>query len=83
MVEIFAPSFLCVRNKILQRNLQKSVASRFFCMHSFDDSMNIQNLRSWGSISSKTVPIFPKDFLNFSLDTIEKKGMINFSSYNS
>ena len=49
-----------------------------FRMYSFDVLMN---LRSCGSISSKTVLVFPKNFLNFRSDTIEKQSIINLSSY--
>ena len=45
--------------------------------------MKNQNLKSCWSISPKTIPIFPKDFLNLLSDTIEKQGIINLSSNNS
>ena len=54
-----------------------------FSMYSFDDLMNIQNLWRFRSISPKSVLILPKNFLNFRLDTIEKQGIINRSSYSS
>ena len=39
------------------KNVQMSVASRFFCMYSFEDSMKSKNLRNWESISAETVLI--------------------------
>ena len=42
----------------------------------------IENLRC-ESISSKTVLIYSKDFLNLWSDTTEKPGIINLSSYDS
>ena len=35
----------------------------------------------WGLISLKAVLIFPKNFLNFRSDMIEKQDIINLSSY--
>ena len=56
---------------------------KIFFMYSFDDSTDIQNLRSCGSISPKTILIFPKNFLNFSSVTIEKQSIVNLSNYSS
>ena len=41
--------------------------------------MNGQNLSSHEMISSKTILIFPNNFLNFRLDIIEKQGIIIFT----
>ena len=68
------------------RNQQTIVLSRdffFFCTYSFDDSMDCQNLWCRGSISPKTVLIFPKNFLKFRSDLVEKQSIINFGSYSS
>ena len=56
---------------------------KIFCICSFNDSISTQNLRSCGSISRKAVLIFPKNFFNFRLGTIEKQGKINLSSYSN
>ena len=48
-----------------------------FLHNSFDDLTNS------GLISSKTILIFPKNFLNHRLDTIEKFGIINLNNYGS
>ena len=40
-----------------------------------------QNLKSCGSIFLKALLIFPKDFLDFRLDTAQKQDIINLSSY--
>ena len=45
--------------------------------------MNSQNLWSGGSSSPKTVLIFPKNFLDFRFDTVEKESIINLNSYRS
>ena len=73
-------SFLCVWNEIFGRNLRTIVVARYFCRYT-DDSTDSLNLRSCGTIYPKTVLIFPKNFLNFRSDTIEKYGVISLSSY--
>ena len=55
MLEVFASSFLSVQKQMPWRNLQTKV----HCMYSFHDLRNSQNLRSCGSISLKTLVIFP------------------------
>ena len=45
--------------------------------------MDRQNLWDCGVIPLKAVQVFPKNFLDFELDTIEKQVIINLSSYNS
>ena len=42
-----------------------------------------QNLWSSGLISQKTILIFPKNFLDFRLDTVEKQSFINLNSDSS
>ena len=84
MLEVFVPSFpLCMESNALEKSTNISVALRIFCMYPFDDLTNSQNLRSCGWISPKTILIFPKNFLNFRSDRIEKQGIINLSSCNS
>ena len=53
-----------------------------FCINSFNYLMDFQNLRG-GLISPETILIFPKNFLNFRFDTVEKLSIINLSSYRS
>ena len=43
--------FLCIESNALEKSTNFSVASRFFCPNSFDDSTEYQNLRCCGSIS--------------------------------
>ena len=64
----------------LEKITNKSIASRFFGSNWFDDSMTCQNLRICGSLSPKTILIFPKNFLNFITDAVENPGIINLSS---
>ena len=73
MQEILILSFLC-------RFLQ-SICCLEILHISFGDLINIQDLRSCGLISSKSILIFPKNFLSFRLNMIEKKVIINLSSY--
>ena len=47
------------------------------------DLTKSQSLRSCGSISLKTILIFPKNFLNFWLNTIEKLDILTLNSYSS
>ena len=70
---VFALSLLCMESN--------AFISRFFYKCSFDDLMNIHNLWSCGSTSPKTVLIFPKNFLDFRSDTIEKQNVINLNGY--
>ena len=51
----------------------------FFCTNSFNELLD----RIWccGSISLKPVLIFPKNFLHFWFDAIEKQSIKNFSRY--
>ena len=64
------------------REIYKQVCCfEIFCMYSFGDSTNCQNLKNYGSISQKIVLIFPEKFLNFRSDTIEKQSTINLDSY--
>ena len=76
---IFSPSkaIKCLGEIYKQNTL------RYFCMFSFDNLTNCQNLRSCRLISLKTILIFPKNFCNFRLDMIEKLNIINLSSYSS
>ena len=48
-----------------------------------EDSTDIQHLWYCRSISPKASEIILKNFLDFSLDTIERQSMISFSSLNS
>ena len=52
-------------------------------MYSFDNLTDYQNLWGFGSFSLKGVLIFPKNFLDVELDTIEKRNIINIRSYRS
>ena len=52
-----------------------------FGTYDFDDSINGENVRNCGSISPKTFLIFHMNVLDFKLHTIEKKGIINPTSY--
>ena len=63
--------------------LEEIYCYNIFCKYIFNDSTDWQNLWSCGSISPKAVLIFPKNFLDSRSDTIDKQGIINFSSYNS
>ena len=56
---------------------------RDFGTDSYDDSTNCQNLLNCGSISPKTVLNFPKNFLDFRFESVEKQSIINLSSYSS
>ena len=57
MLEVFAPSFLCVKNQMPWRNLDTKVLPQDF-LHFFNDSTNSQNLRSCELISLKSILIF-------------------------
>ena len=72
---------LCMELNSLEKSRNNRVASRFLCTYSFEYSMNSQNLWGCGLISSKSIQIFPKNLLDFRLDTIKKQGFINPSSY--
>ena len=61
--------------------MQDTNLIQMFCTYSNDDSMDSQNLSPCGSISPKAVLIFPKNFLDFRSDTVEKQGIIKLSSY--
>ena len=71
---------LCIVSNALVKSTNKCCL-KIFCMYSH--LMKCQNLRNCGLISLKTVLIFPKNFLHLWSDTIEKQGIINFSSYDS
>ena len=43
--------------------------------------MDCQNLWCCGSISPKTIFIFPKNFLNFRFDEVEWQSIVNLSRY--
>ena len=53
----------------------------FYCLEIFhfysDDLADCQNPRGCRVITLKVVLIFPKNFLNFGSDMIEKQGIIN------
>ena len=62
----------------LEKSTNSADSNIFF--KSFDDLTDYQNL--WcGLIFLKTILIFPKNFLNFWFDTVEKQSIINLSSY--
>ena len=65
--------------KDLEKSKKKSVASRFFALTS---SMIRRILKICNVISPQAILIFPKNFLDFRSDTIEKQGIINLSSRN-
>ena len=84
----FVPSFLCIWSQMPWKKKKKKIYKQvlswdFFCIYSFDDLINYQNLRSRGSVFLKAILIFPKSFLDFRLDMIEKQSIINLSSYGS
>ena len=58
------------------KSMNNSIASRFFA-YTHTDCMS---LWGYGLITLKVVLIFPKNFLDFRLDMIEKQGIISFSS---
>ena len=51
-----------MESKVFVKSTNKYVASKFFCTYFFDDLMN---MRSYGSISTKSVLNFPKIFFDF------------------
>ena len=65
---------LCLESNALEKSTNNCVVSRFYCLYS-DYLVDSQNLRSWGSISLKTMLIFKKIFLDFRLDRDEKYGI--------
>ena len=71
---------LSMESNVLEKSSDNKVAE-IFCMYSFDDLMDNENLWSYVSISWKAVLIFPKNFLVFRLDMIKKRGIINLSNY--
>ena len=74
----------CMALNVLEKSSHKSEGClKIFCTYSFNDSTDGQNLWGYGTISSKAILIFPKNFLNFRSDMIEKRGIINVSSYRS
>ena len=79
MLIVFAPSALCVWNQMPWRNLQTIVLPQDF-LHILLQWFN-ENLWSCGLISPKTILIFPKNFLDFSFETVEKQSIIYLSSY--
>ena len=79
MLEVFIPSLYGVCSDEIYKQL---CWLEIFCAYS-DDSTNRQNLTSCGSISPKTVLIFPKNIHNFRSNMIEKQVILNFSSYSS
>ena len=54
-----------------------------FSSYFFYDSIDGQNLWYSESIFQEAIQIFPKNFLNFKLETIEKHAIINLSSYSN
>ena len=78
-----ALSFLCEWNQILWRKLRTLVLPWDFFMYSYVVSTNSHILWICGSINLDTVLIFRKNFLDFRLNMIEKKSIINLSSYSS
>ena len=74
---------LCMESNALEKSTNNSVAWRFFCTISFDDSTDYHDLRCCRQLSPKTVLIFPKNFLNLWFDAIEKQSIINLSCYGS
>ena len=79
---VFAPSSLCIWNQMTWRNLQTIVLPWDFllkflrCFDRLSKSMML-----W--ISLKAILIFPKNFLNFRFDIVEKQSIIYLSSYRS
>ena len=62
---------------------EQKCCREYFCPYIFNVSTNSQKLRSCGSLSPKTVPIFLKNFINFRLDTNEKQGILKLCSYSN
>ena len=65
---VFAPSSLCAWSQKPWRNQQiilLPVGFYVFCMYTFKNSTNSQNLRCCGSISPKAILVLPKYLLNF------------------
>ena len=73
---------LCMESFVLEISRNSSVASRIFARTPLMILLIVINRCCW-SISPKPILIFPKNFLNFRLHTVEKQNIINLSSYNS
>ena len=77
--DVLAPSSFCVWNQIPWRNLQTRILLlRGFCINSFDDSTDCQNLWCCRSIPPKILLKFSKNFLNFRSDAIDKLNKCRF-----
>ena len=78
---IYSIFLLWMESNPLEKSMNNSVVLRFFACTPL---MIWWIVRIWSceSISVKTVLIFPKNFLDFKFDMIEKNGIINLSSYN-
>ena len=76
MQVVFAPSFLCVWNQMPWKNLWMVVLPWNFFLYFLDDLNDCQNLWSYRTISPNVILIFPKNFLDFKVDMIEKQGII-------
>ena len=74
---------LSMESYTLEESTNNSVALRFFVQTSLMIWWDCQNLRCCGLVSLKIIMIFPKNFLDFRSDTVEKQSIINFISYRS
>ena len=68
-----------MESNALEKSTKKDYHLEIFGMTSFDDSTDCKNLWCCGSVSPKNTLILPKNFLDFSLDAIEKQSIINLS----
>ena len=68
-----------MESNALKKSMIHCVTLRFFCTYSFGDLIDSQNLWSYVLISPKTILIFPKNFIDFWFDTVEKQNIINLS----
>ena len=71
------------KNKCFEEINEQVWPREFFFTYSFDNSSDIQDLRSCGSISPKTIQIIPENLLDLGCDTIEKQNIVDLSSYSS
>ena len=81
MQKVLVPSFLCVWNRMPGKMYEYYCCFEILGLYCFNDLMNCENLWGFSAIPLKAVLIFPKNFLDFELDTVENQGIINLSSY--
>ena len=79
MPEVFSPSFLCVWNQMIWRNLQSTILLQDILQQLFRLFIRLCEFMMFCVYLLENYSDFPQNFLNFKFDKVEKQSIIYIS----